>query len=575
MYFSSKNVVIGYTSTMDHNLTLVLILTVGFALASVLAYITQWLKLPSILGYLLAGFIIGPYSPGYVADASLAEQMAEIGVILMLFGVGLHFKLQDLINVKNIAIPGATGQTLVAMLLATGVVYLWGWNIEAGLIIGLAIGVASTVVLVRVLNDNRLLNTKEGHIAIGWLVVEDIFTVVILILIPTLANFSQGGNLSIMDVLLQVLIVLGKFCLLALLMFTVGHKMVDTILTKVARLRSQELFTLSVLALIFVIATGSTVVFGTSIALGAFIAGMVIGKTSLRHQAAANALPLKDIFAIIFFLSVGMLFNPLAIVNHFPLFIGIISIILIAKPLTAYLITTSLGYSFKVALTVAISLAQIGEFSFILAEEAMKFSLIPEDGFDLLVACALVSISINPLLFQFIKPLENFLNKFSKDKKHIESTQKKEEKLKIKPVVIIIGFGPIGKGISEIASVSGYTPVIIEQNIDTVSSLENHHEILFGDAADMGILKEAHIEEASFLIITIPDTEKMTHIVQSAKTANPKIEILARVQYISEKPAMDDLNIHYICTESEALKSFHALISHHLKTNNDRSLKNV
>lgn len=551
---------------MDHNLTIVLILTVGFALACLLGYITQRLKLPSILGYLLAGFVIGPYSPGFVADASIAEQLAEIGVILMLFGVGMHFKLQDLIDVKNIAIPGATGQTLAATIAATAIIYFSGWSIEAGLIVGLCVGVASTVVLVRVLNDNRLLNTKEGHIAIGWLVVEDIFTVIILILLPTIAAFSQGGNLSMLDIGTTIAFTIGKFVVLALFMFTWGHRIVDFVLTNVARLRSQELFTLAVLSLIFVIATSSAVIFGTSIALGAFIAGMVIGKTSLRHQAAANSLPLKDIFAIIFFLSVGMLFNPMAIATHFGIFSGIIAVILILKPLSAYLITIGLGYPLKIALTVAISLSQIGEFSFILAEEAMKLNLLPEDGFDILVACALVSISINPLLFQILPRLESLLTKLRlAPSRASKNVSRKKDKAKAKAKVLIIGFGPIGRHIAFLTEEHGYTPFIIENNIDTVSSLEEKYEIIFGDAAEVDILREAHIQEVCYLIITIPDSEKTFQIVHAAKQVSPHLEIIARVQYISEKSEMDDMRVHSICTENETLKAFNLLIGHLLK----------
>jgi CPA2 family monovalent cation:H+ antiporter-2 len=290
---------------MDHsNLAIVLMLTIGLGLASLLAYFARLLKLPSILGYLLAGFIIGPYSPGFVADHQISEQLAELGVILMLFGVGLHFKLQDLINVQSIAIPGATVQTLLATLATTFIVYYLNGTINSGIILGLSVGVASTVVLVRVLTDNHLLNTKEGHIAIGWLVVEDIFTVIILILLPTFATFARGAEFSIASVTWIIALVIIKILILSYFMFTWGHKIVNYILIKVARFRSQELFTLSLLALMFAIAVGSTYLFGTSIALGAFIAGMVIGKTTVRHQAAANALSLKDIFAVVFFLSV-------------------------------------------------------------------------------------------------------------------------------------------------------------------------------------------------------------------------------------------------------------------------------
>jgi CPA2 family monovalent cation:H+ antiporter-2 len=546
---------------MPPNLLLVGLLTIGFALASFLAYICQRVGLPSILGYLVAGYMIGPYSPGFVANVEMSEQLAEIGVILMLFGVGLHFKIEDLIRVKNIAIPGAVGQTLFATIFATVIVYSIGWSLESGIIIGLSVGVASTVVLVRLLNDNKLLDTEKGHIAVGWLVVEDIFTVVILILLPTFASLASGASFSVINILGLILFVLAKFLVLVFFMFTWGHKLIGYVLTNIARLRSQELFTLTILALVFLIATGSSVIFGTSIALGAFIAGMVIGKTNVRHQASANALPLKDIFAVIFFLSVGMLFNPEAIVTNFPLFMGIIAVILIVKPFTAYLITIMLGYSLNIALTVAISLAQIGEFSFILAEEAMNLKLLPEDGFDILVACALVSISLNPLLFKLIVPFEAWLQK-SLTLKNLESKKQElqSQRKKTPSKVVIIGFGPVGREIAAILNDSGHNPIIIEENIDTVSSMEFNNSILFGDATESNILKSAHIEQASHLIITIPQIEKTIKIIHSARHANPDVEIISRIQYIKEQPLLEELKVKYICAEAEVLNSFTALI---------------
>lgn len=543
---------------MHSSLLIVGILTIGFTLASFFAYIMQRLRLSAILGYLLAGYIIGPYSPGFVADSGIAEQLAEIGVILMLFGVGLHFKIEDLLRVKNIAIPGAVGQTFVATIVTTFIVHSMGWSIESGLIIGLSIGVASTVVLVRILTDNHVLDTSKGHIAVGWLVVEDIFTVIVLILLPTIAAFSGDLSFSFITIGETLFLIIAKLCILAFFMFTWGHKIVDYILTNVVRLRSQELFTLTIIAFIFLIATGSALIFGTSIALGAFIAGMVIGKTNVKHQAAASSLSIKDIFSVIFFLSVGMLFNPIAIISHFSLFAGILFVILLIKPLVAYLLILSLGYSLNIALTVAISLAQIGEFSFILAEEAMNLHLIAEEGFDVLVACALVSIAVNPLLFQMIGRFESviqklpFLNRKNKAIKIIKEEQKPSSK------VLIIGFGPIGRETAKIVYGFGFAPIIIEQNIDTVLNEENY-TTLFGDATDPIILKDAGIEESSHLLITIPDTAKMTEIIHVARDVNPAIQIIARTQYVEDKPLLEKLHVHYICTESEALKAFTSL----------------
>ncbi len=385
------------------NLKIVLILTIGFGLASLLGYLTQRAKLSPILGYLIAGYLIGPYSPGYTADLTLAEELAEIGVILMMFGVGLHFKWQDLLHTSHIAIPGAICQTLMSTIAGAVFIYYMGWSLEAGIVLGLAIGVASTVVLVRLLSDNHILNTPEGHIAVGWLIVEDLITVVALLLIQPLAGRHEGADFSVLQISLAFGLMVLKFIIVCLVMFTVGRRIVAYFLSKIMKTESHELFTLSVLAITFIIATGSTLLLGTSIALGAFIAGIVMGQTNMRQKIYLNSMPLKDAFSVIFFLSIGMLFNPYAIVENYVLFIGILVIILMLKPLVAFLITIAFKYPLKTAFTIAIALAQIGEFSFILSEEALKYKIIPDDGYDILVACALVSIAINPLFYKFLK----------------------------------------------------------------------------------------------------------------------------------------------------------------------------
>ncbi len=383
-----------------HNLKIVITLTIGFSLASFLGYFSQKIKFSPILGYLLAGYIIGPFFPGYVADLALAEQLAEVGVMLMMFGVGLHFKWQDLVAVKNIAIPGAIGQTGLSALITVFLIHAWGWSWEAGIVIGISVGVASTVVLVRVLSTYGLLNTTQGHITIGWLIVEDLLTVIALILLPTL--LSEGKVFSFYHIPLAIAEIIIKFILLALLMFTWGRKIASYFLLKTAHTRSYELFTVTVLAIIFFIATSSSLIFGTSIALGAFIAGMVIGQTELRNQALIHSSSMKDAFAVLFFISVGMLFNPTTLMQHFPLFLLLLSVILIVKPLIAFMIASFLKYSSDTALIIGLALAQIGEFSFIVAEEANRFDILPDEAFDLLVACALISIAINPLFFRVL-----------------------------------------------------------------------------------------------------------------------------------------------------------------------------
>lgn len=386
----------------DLSIKLVIILTVGFGLSSILGYLTFKMKLSPILGYLLAGYIVGPYSPGIVVDVKMSEQLAEIGVILMMFGVGLHFQWQDLVNVRRIAVPGAIIQMVIATAVSTWLIHLIGWSIESGLIIGLAIGVASTIVMLRVFLDNDLVETLQGHISIGWLIVEDILTVIVLILLPVIGSFFADGDYSIAVIGEKLFFILMKIIVLFGLMFTLGQKLVTMLLHFISDTKSQELFTLTILALTFLIATGSAIIFGTSFALGAFLAGMVIGRTDVRNQASENSLPMRDAFVVLFFLSVGMLFNPTAIMNNWSLFLSVLGVILIVKPLATFIIVKVLRYPFIVALTVALAMAQIGEFSFILAEEALALKILPDDGFDIIVACALFSIALNPLLFRLL-----------------------------------------------------------------------------------------------------------------------------------------------------------------------------
>lgn len=385
------------------NIQLLLLLTVGFASASFFGYLAHRLHMPPILGYLIGGYLIGPYSPGYVSDLKLAEQFAEVGVILMMFSVGLHFTWGDLLKVKNTAIAGAIFQTLVATVLGTLLFISSGQSVQAGIIFGFSIAVASTVVLIRGLTDNSLLHTSQGHLCIGWLVLEDLITVILLLLLPTLALASSGQEFMVVNTVWFIATVLMKFFLFLALLFTIGKWAVRHILEKVVKTGLRELFTISVLALAFVFAEVANLVFGMSIVIGAFLAGIVIGQTDVRHQVTENTRPIKEAFIVLFFLSMGMLFNLKAICDNFALFIATLSIILIAKPLAAYVLAKGLGRSRTEALTVAVGLAQIGEFSFILAEEANRFELLPDLGYDVLVACALVSISLNPFLFKWAR----------------------------------------------------------------------------------------------------------------------------------------------------------------------------
>lgn len=384
------------------HLKIVLIFAVGFGFASVLGYFSHLFHLSPVLGYLLAGYLIGPYSPGFVADLQIAEQLAEVGIILMMFSVGLHIQWRDLFNVRKIAIPGAIGQTGMTSLIASLLIHHLGWPIQTGMVLGFAIGVASTVVLMRVLSEQHLLHTEEGHISIGWLIVEDLLTVVILLLLPI---FALGQEWDISEIAISLGVIVAKSLILLAIMVTIGHRVVHYLIAIVLRSGSQELFTLSILSLTFIIAIGASLLCDISIALGAFIAGVTIGQTAFRNQVSIDLISLRDIFVVVFFLSVGTLFNPIAIWNHFPLFIGVLAIIIFIKPFIAFMIAWFLKYPKKTALVVAVALAQIGEFSFILSEKANHFGIIPDEGYDVIVACALISISINPLLFRLVKKL--------------------------------------------------------------------------------------------------------------------------------------------------------------------------
>lgn len=539
-----------------HNLKIVLILTFGFGFASLLGYITYRMKLSPLFGYLIAGYLIGPFSPGFVADLALSEQLAELGVILMMFGLGLHFNWRDLVKVKNIAIPGAIGQTLVTLIIGTLLIYSLGWGLNAGLVFGLAIAIASTVVLVRMLTEHNLLDTLQGHITVGWLIVEDIFTILALVLLPIVAN--SENVLSFKEAVFSFTIILLKFAALILILFTFVKKLILYAFIHVARTRSHELFTITLLALTFIIAVGSAILFGTSIALGAFLAGMIIGQTDLHHQAATFASPIKDLFSVIFFLAVGMLFNPNAIFNYPVVFLLTLFIILVIKPLVAFGIVIAAKYPIKTALTVGIALAQIGEFSFILAEEASRYNILPDAGYDIIVACALVSIPFNPLFFKSI----DIFNKIFTSKPNMdESIIHAKPSLPTFKRALVIGYGPIGQEICKELDSFGYVPLVIDRNIDAISQLKKgHREGIYGDATHPEILERAKITTASLLIVTIPKFKSILNIIKSAQSLNSEIPIIARTHSITDIPILESLKVNAICEEKEISKALNSVL---------------
>ncbi|MDR0516279.1 MAG: cation:proton antiporter [Fibromonadaceae bacterium] len=542
-----------------HDYDLILLLALGFAIALVFGYITQKLRLSPILGYLLAGVVVSPNTPGINVDKELAAQLSEVGVILLLFGVGLHFTLKDLLAVKRVSVPGAVVQSLTATALATVSLHWLGYSWGAGLIIGMSISVASTVVLIRVLSDNNVLNTSQGHIAVGWLVVEDIFTVLMLVMLPVLSGviLGEGKNTEALDVFASLAIAVGKMGFVAVVILLGGKRFIPWLLMQIARTRSRELFTLAVLAIALLIATGAYK-FGASFALGAFFAGMVVGQSKLSEQAAADALPMKDAFAVIFFVAVGMLFDPVVLVEQTELFLILMGIILVAKPLAALVVVIGLGYSTLTAFTVAIALSQIGEFSFILSGEARKLGLVSSEQESTLIAAAILSLALNPLWFRFVPALEKLLGKNKKlwsllnwrasqridnlePIAHQETEQKK---------AIIVGYGPVGEAICKLFKKIGVHPVVIDMNIDTIAILhEKGIEAVFGDASKADILGAAGVEQASYLIVTPPDLASRIPIAGTARNLNENITVYSRARYITEWAMLEKIGVSKVCYE--------------------------
>lgn len=541
-------------------------MSASLGLALVLGLFTQRLRLSPIVGYLLAGIALGPSTPGFVADPKMARDLAEVGVILLMFGVGLNFNFTALLAVRRIAIPGSLGQILVASTLGTLAALLSGMEAGAALTIGLAISVASTVVLFRVLVDNDLLQSNQGRIAIGWLIFQDIFTVFVLVILPVMADIgrpSEAGPGSLLSLIAWAFV---RFAGLTLLVALVGRKAIPKLLEIVARTRSRELFTLTILSIALAVATGSAALFGVSMALGAFLAGIVVGQTEVSHQAAADALPMRDAFAVLFFVSVGMLFDPQAIMQAPLLLLGLLGITLFATPLTAFLIIWALRYSVRIGLTVATALAQIGEFSFLLANEALRHGILSENGQSLLVTCALISISINPLLFRGIDPLEKWLRRrrklwriLSRRSEYNGRQLDLEEKFRfsrqvqkpgIKAKAVIVGYGPVGRTASRILGDFGIPLVIIDMNLDTIRKLmELGQAAIYGDASRRDILEAAGIKKADYLLVTIPDVLTRTTVILTAKDLNPELHVFTRARYLQERAWLEEVGVDDICIE--------------------------
>jgi CPA2 family monovalent cation:H+ antiporter-2 len=523
-----------------HESELILTLTGGLAAALICGYVTFRLGLSPIVGYLIAGFAVGPRTPGFIADQRLADELAEFGVILLMFGVGLQFHLKELLAVRRVALPGALAQSLVATLLGTlvGLAYGWGW--PAGIVFGLAISVASTVVLMRVLADNGDLHTPTGHIAVGWLVVEDLFTVLVLVLLPAVFGHGQPGA---GDLALGLGLALVKVVAMIALTFLVGERLIPSLLNGVAATRSRELFTLTVLVVALGIALASAKLFGVSMALGAFLAGMVVGRSEFSSRAATEALPMRDAFAVLFFVSVGMLFDARSLIESPALVAATLAVILLGKPLVALGIVLLLKHPLRVALSIAVVLAQIGEFSFILATAGKDLGILDDRATNTLIAAAIISIMLNPLLYRLIGPLEAALRPLIRTPVPTDIPVRIQESGgqagSGRHRAVVVGYGPVGRTLARLLRENAFEPVIIELNADTVRELTSRGiRAIHGDATHRDTLERAGIEDAVALILSSSSSHGAGEVMGIARELNPRLVIFARSGYLSELPGL-------------------------------------
>lgn len=567
-----------------HDLPLITTMAAAFFAAWVFGIITQKLKLSPIVGYLLAGVAIGPYTPGVRGDPGLAAQLAEIGVMLLMFGVGLHFHWKDLLAVKLIAIPGALVQSLVATVLGGVVAMMFGWTFTSGLVLGMAMAVASTVVLVRVLTDNRCLETESGHVAVGWLIVEDILTVVVLVIIPVLgaAVLPHDPDQTPPSLLITLPVALAKLAAFIAILIVLGQRFIPWVMVRVARLRSRELFTLTILVMAITIAAAAYYVFGASMALGAFLAGLVAGRSPVSHQAAADALPMRDAFAILFFASVGMIFNPWFVIEQPLLVLAGLGIILIGKPLAALMIVALMGHSGRVAITVAIALAQVGEFSFILSDLARREKLLSEDGHNLLVACSIVTITLNPMLFRLIPRIEQWFQKYPavwrfmnrRALSRMQSMNADTEKNLSQddsPLAVIVGYGPVGRTVDSMLRERGMETLVIDINMDTISQLKSEGRLaIYGDAYNIEVLAPA-LERATHMVVSLPHSANRSPLIASAKLIKPELKIFVRAHYVAEREELEQVGADAACyEEAEAAVALSRLVLQGLGETDER-----
>lgn len=562
---------------MPHSVNLIHTIAAALGLALALGFVATRLRLPALVGYLLAGVVIGPFTPGFVADVGMASQLAEIGVMLLMFGVGLHFSLGDLLAVRKIAVPGAVVQIMVATLMGMGLAYWWGWGLGGALVFGLSLSVASTVVLLRALETLGILDTYTGRIAVGWLVVEDLVMVLVLVLLPPLAGVLGGTGASadasdLAKTLGLTLLQVGGF---VVLMLVVGRRVFPWVLWQVARTGSRELFTLCVVAAAVGIAFGSAALFGVSFALGAFFAGMVMRESEFSHRAAQETLPLRDAFAVLFFVSVGMLFNPAVLWDRPLQVLAVVAIIMVGKTLAAAALVLSFRYPLNTALTVSASLAQIGEFSFILVGLGASLGLLPAEGTSLVLAGALISMALNPMLFHAIAPLQGWLRTRSALARRLEE---RDDPLAELPMtthakflahqVVLVGYGKVGRRLAAALAANDVPFVVAEQNRELVEALRAKGiAAVFGDAVEPAVLIQAHIARAAMLVIATPDTLKVRQMIATAKLLNPMIETVIRSHSEQEARLLEEENGSTVFLAEEALAQ--AMVRHVIDRAND------
>lgn len=521
-----------------HEVTLLVNIAVALVVAFIGGVLARRIGLPTIVGYLIAGIVIGPFTPGFVGDMETISQLAELGVIFLMFGVGLHFSLHDLWKVRSIAIPGALGRMVITTLLGFGLSRLWGWPISAGIVIGLSISIASTVVLLRVLMDNGLLNTQQGQAAVGWVVVEDLATVLILVLMPTLANTSNGFSWG------QLGLTLLKAAGFVIIVLFAGTRLIPWVLLRIAHTRSRELFILAILAIALGIALGAAELFGVSLALGAFVAGVVVSESPLSHQVGADILPFREAFAVLFFVSIGMLVNPGYLLENIGPILAITGLIVVGKALVTVLFGFIFPWPARTTLVLAAGLSQIGEFSFILGQEGMGLGLLDRTQYSLILAGALLSITLNIPLFRLIHPLEKWLKRFPWIWKlldrHLPPPPLIEES--IKDHVVIVGYGRVGRHIVTLMGEMGIPHVVVEADSHRVEELDRLGvPSLYGDAANSEVLTHAGLTRARALVIAGPDEDASALMITAARDLAPGLPIVARATSIEGTKRLNEL----------------------------------